>query len=76
MSKIESSINSFIDIINCNNENSINNFLQKVENNNIIKKVLASDVHNSLKSTENKSVGFFEDKIYTNTEKMNETVRE
>lgn len=35
MSKIESSINSFIDIINCNNENSINNFLQKVENNNI-----------------------------------------
>jgi hypothetical protein len=38
--------------------------------------VLASDVHNSLKSTENKSVGFFEDKIYTNTEKMNETARE
>ena len=35
MSKIESSINSFIDIINCNNENSINDFLQKVENNNI-----------------------------------------
>jgi hypothetical protein len=47
--------------------------LKIIENNNIIAKVLGD---NSFKSTEKKSVGFFEDKMYTNTEKMNETVRE
>lgn len=37
---------------------------------------MGDDAYNSFKTTEKKSVGFFEDKIYTNTEKMNETVRE
>lgn len=35
MSKIENSINNFIQKIECNNEISINDFLQKIENNNI-----------------------------------------
>ena len=61
-----------VDVIEDNKQNQ----LRKIDNRDIIKKVLASDVHNSLKTTDNKSVGFFEDKIYTNTEKMNETVRE